>query len=138
MLQFLLQNLNLHKKFIRSKIFFQDILAVVLQIILEQVIQMITVSSKSSVLDQMKNSQFAAMPNVTTAAYRSNVLILTEPTSIPIVMEAVSARRVLFDSSLEIQLRLVSNSLSVIKNVSHLRLKLPAAIKNATILVIRS
>ena len=99
---------------------------------------MITVSSKSSVLDQMKNSQFAAMPNVTTAAYRSNVLILTEPTSIPIVMEAVSARRVLFDSSLEIQLRLVSNSLSVIKNVSHLRLKLPAAIKNATILVIRS
>ena len=99
---------------------------------------MITVSSKSSVLDRMRNSQFAVMPNVTTVAYRSNVLTLTAPTSIPIVMEAVSARQVLFDSSPEIQHPLVSNSLSAIKNVLHLRLKLPAAIKNATILVIRS
>ena len=100
--------------------------------------KMITVSSKSSVLDQMRNSQFVVMRNVTTVAYHSNVLTLTEPTSTPIAMEAVSVRQVLFGSSLEIQHPLVSNSLSAIKNVLHLRLKLPAAIKNATILVIRS
>ena len=131
----MVQNLIFQERKIK---YFQDIRAVVHLIILEQVIQMITVSSKSSVLDQMRNSQFAVMPNVTTVAYRSNVLTLTELTSTPIVMEAVSARQVLFGSSLAIQLRLVSSSPSAIKNVSHLRLKLPAAIKNATILVIRS
>ena len=99
---------------------------------------MITVSSKSSVLDKMRNSQFAVMPNVTTVAYRSSVLTLTGPTSILIAMEAVSARQVLFGSRREIQIRLVSNSPSAIKNVLLSKLKLAAEIKNATILVIRS